>query len=78
MGHSFPKTWAKSSVITSPSSRRFEDGSHIVSLPNSSSWQERKNHRRLVITLSVNIRKSVCFSRVPFWVHFSSTLSIVL
>jgi len=42
MGHAFPKTWAKSSVITSPSSERLEDRGHVVSLPDGSTWKGRK------------------------------------
>lgn len=42
MGHTFPKTWTKSPIITSSSSERTKDGSHIVSLPDGSTWQEKK------------------------------------
>lgn len=42
MGHIFPKTWAKSSIITGSSSKRPEDRGHVMSLPDGSTWQERE------------------------------------
>ena len=40
MGHAFPKTWANSSSITSPSPEWMEVWGHIMSLPDSSTCQE--------------------------------------